>query len=193
MNALADHTVFLNELLSMSDLRTRSYTVTERPLGGLAALDVSARSGGDWYFARTWIPIHHGRTALYGALDRVEAAGFRFRIQSHAATDTFPHQSEAPRSPTAKQSWAQLTPREQEIHRELFPDEARLLATGYDWDARHIYHDGVALRPDAAGRILEHDADIEYEWVPVPSEHTWRRYPLRRLSPATIRCAEGGA
>lgn len=85
----------------------------------------------------------------------------------------------------ASQLQRELSTEEQRVHAELFPDELDWLRRGYDWDADHVYKRGIPLALDAFGRVLEEVEGVLYEWVAVPDEATWRRYPLQRLRTTT--------
>lgn len=172
----------------MGELLSLTYTVRDVPERGLAAVDLAARRGADWFLARKWVRTHGGARALYRFLDRVEMHGFRFAVKRGPAPQPtgpgWPAERQFdPCGASAAQLHAQLTAEERQIHRELFPEEARLLECGYDWDSAGAYRHGSPIPQDDAGRRLETDAGTLYEWVRVPEEYTWRRYPLERLAP----------
>lgn len=183
---MADACLFLEELLSFANGRMRSYDLISSR-DGLACIDARLRAGPDWYFARKWVAYRGSARPLYRLIDQVEGAGFRFRVESYARRPN-PRPVEEPADLRASALRAGLAEEERKIHAELFPDEARLLDAGYDWDGRFVYKQGVPLAPDAFGRILDRDAGILYEWVPIPDEGTWRRFPLERIREAiTVR------
>lgn len=184
---MGDRTVLFDDLLKMSSLRSRTFELIEPPGAGLVCVDLAARNGADWYFARRWVLVRAGRRQLFRTVDAAEAAGFRFLV--HRAPRVPPARSppsdEEPDPIPAGEFFASLDEAEREVHRALFPEEAELLSSGYDWDALHVYRNGAALRPDPFGRILETTAGAVWEWVRIEDEGTWRRYPLQRLTPST--------
>lgn len=187
---MADRCIFFDELFSFPNARTRTYSVQEPPGMGMACIDASCRVQGDWYFARKWILLRGGPRLLYRALDRLEAAGFRFRVTAPRNKGPTPAEvAQAQREfkeldGRASGLYADLNEREKAIHRELFPEESHLLNRGYDWDRRAVYKDGAPIGRDGSGRCVERDGGVVYEWVPVPEEFTWRRYPLERIDEA---------
>lgn len=183
---MADRAVPFDELVATQALRDRSYVVLEPPATGLACVDLSARAGPDWFFARRWIPVREGRRQLYRTLDRIEAAGFRFRVRPAPRILAQPNggaldPAEGPWL-RASRFVAGLEPEERVVYRELFPEEAGLLEAGYDWDGEGVWVRKKRLAPDAFGRILEATEEWLYEWVRVEDESTWRRYPLQALT-----------
>lgn len=171
---VTDHTLLFDELLNTQNLRAKSYVVHESGDRGLACIELSARRLEDWFFARRWIVTRNGRRLLFWLLDEVEAHGFRFRVKQGPVQ---PSGVEEPWVRAAAQ-WDALDPDERQIHAELFPEEEKLLQQGYDWDHEHVYVQGVPLRPDDSGRLLEEVDGVVTEWVRVPEEFTWRRFPL---------------
>lgn len=191
---MADHTLFFEELLRTPNLRAKTYVVQEIPGRGLSCIELSARRLEDWFFARRWVSTRTGRRLLFWLLDEVEAQGFRFQVSRSAGSEAPLGTAEGEDWARASEQWASLNPEERRIHTELFPTEARLLNAGYDWDDRGVYRNGVALAADPTGRILEARDDTVHEWVRVPEEFTWRRYPLYALPhPAPGAAAEGAA
>jgi hypothetical protein len=184
---VADACIFLEELLSLPKGRMRSYDLIGSR-DGLACVDARLRMGQDWYFARKWVTYRGSARPLYRLIDQVEAAGFHFRVESYTRrpeSRTNPDESLELRASVLR---AGLAEEERRIHAELFPDEARLLDAGYDWDGRFVYKGGAILAPDPFGRILDRDLGVLYEWVPIPDEGTWRRFPLERIREAiTVR------
>lgn len=184
---MADRAVYFDDLLAMDRLRSATYEVIEPPGAALACIDASARRGPDWYFARRWIPVREGRRQFYATIDRMEAAGFRFRIETTRARPTAPAASAAESDEEwlrASELLADLEPAERRVHESLFPEEARLLALGYDWDDQDVYVRGLPVAADAFGRRIETAENGVFEWVRVPDEFTWRRYPLQRITSA---------
>jgi hypothetical protein len=171
---MADQCLTWDAILQKTNTTSRCYEIHEA--GTHAALSLRARRGSDWFFARRWVDTAKGRRNLYRIIDVAETAGYRFQCAPRPAT-TIPPPIDHPAT-RAADLWAQLTPVERGIHRDLFPDESRLLDAGYDWDNQHVYHHGATLQPDRLGRLLETEGETIYEWVRVPSEHTWRRYPI---------------
>lgn len=171
---VADRTLLFDDLLNMPNLRAKSYVVHETRDRGMACIELCARRLEDWFFARRWIITRNGRRLLFWLLDEVEAHAFRFRVQSRTPTASPP---EEPWVRAAKQRSA-LDSEERLIHAELFPEEERLLDAGYDWDHENVYRFDVPLLPDESGRILEEVDGFVVEWVRVPEEFTWRRFPL---------------
>lgn len=175
---MADVTLLFDELQRTSNLRSKTYVVHENKAAGLACVELSARRADDWFFARRWIGIRQGRRFLYWLLDELESHGFRFQI--HQVSNGVPVRTQGSDEPWALASvnWAALTQEERRIHRELFPQEEMLLSAGYDWDHAAVYKGGAAIVRDPHGRLLEETGGVLYEWVRVPDEYTWRRYPL---------------
>ena len=186
---MPDRCVLFSDLLAMPHARQRGYVVHEPPGLGLACLDARSRVGPDWLFARRWVSVRGGSRELYRWIDRLEAAGFRFRVATgppkalRAAERAWDGLEEL--NLRASEMQNDLTPEERRLHAELFPEETRLLERGYDWDGEHVYRKGAVLCRDAFGRVLDTDGDMLYEWVRVEDEFTWRRYPLERVR-ATI-------
>lgn len=184
---VVDRTVLFDEILALAGPRERTYEVLEAaPGSGLVCVDLSARRGPDWFFARRWILVREGRRLLYRTLDRIEAAGYAFRVR--------PRPRLLPEGQTLDPAWGnerasrlrqELDEEERHLNDELFPEAAGLLSQGYDWDARTVYKHGQALPRDAYGRVLESTPHAVWEWVCVPDELTWRRYPLQRIARAT--------
>lgn len=190
---MADHTLLFDELLATPNLRAKSYVVHEMANRGLACVELCARRLEDWFFARRWIVTRNGRRLLFWLLDDVEGHGFRFRVH-HGSSG--PTQPEEPWTRAAEQ-WEALSAEERQIHASLFPEEDRLLQLGYDWDHANVYRLGIPLLPDASGRILEEADGLVAEWVRVPEEFTWRRFPLyaalrRPLEPSPAAAAIPG-
>jgi hypothetical protein len=171
---VTDRTVLFDDLLNTPNLRAKSYVVHEATDRGLACIELCARRLEDWFFARRWVVTRSGRRLLFWLLDEVEAHGFRFRVKQGGAPSD---REEEPWLPAAQQ-WSALSPEERSIHAELFPEEEKRLREGYDWDHAHVYRFGAPLRPDESGRILEEVDGFVTEWVRVPEEFTWRRFPL---------------
>jgi hypothetical protein len=175
---MTDKTYLFDELLTEPNLRSKVYELTELDEAPMVCVELTARRGNDWFFARRWVSIGGSRRLLYRLVDDCERWGFRFAVATGAADEA------AAPSPTihtrASEFVAALDAEEREIYHELFPEETRLLAAGYDWDARSVWIDGRALTPDAYGRILERSDGFLWEWVRVDEEFTWRRYPLER-------------
>jgi len=164
---VADHPLLFDDLLNTPNLRAKSYVVHEASDRGLACIELTARRLDAWFFARRWIVTRNGRRLLFWLLDEVEAHGFRFRVkQGPLATNP----TEEPWVRAADQ-WDSLDSEERQIHAELFPQ-------GYDWDHVHVYRLGAPLVADESGRILEEVDGMVTEWVRVPEEFTWRRFPL---------------
>lgn len=177
---MADQTMFVDELLRISNLRAKTYVVHEPPGTGLACVELRARRLEDWFFARRWVSIRAGRRLLYWLLDEVESHGFRFQVTSAQSDgDGGPARQEPWHR--ASRLWAELTEEERRVHRELFPQEAALLEAGYDWDHDAVYRSGTPLPRDGMGRWIEEHEGIVYEWARVPEEWTWRRYPLYKV------------
>lgn len=172
---MADHPLLFDDLLRTPNLRSKTYVVQEVAGRGLACIEVQARRLEDWFFARRWVVTRNGRRLLFWLLDEVEAHGYRFQV-----TRGLPAQSDDAEEPWMRASgqWKALTEEERRIHSELFPEEDQLLQSGYDWDHENVFREGVALKADDAGRYLEEFGGMVYEWVRVPEEFTWRRYPL---------------
>ena len=171
---MADRTLIFDDLLNTPNLRAKSYVVHETTNVGLACIELCARRLEDWFFARRWVSTRSGRRLLFWLLDEVEAHGFRFRVKPGPLQ---PSQGEEPWTRAAQQ-WSTLSPEERRIHTELFPEEDSLLRQGYDWDHAHVYRLGIPLQRDESGRILEETDGFVSEWVRVPDEFTWRRFPL---------------
>ena len=182
---MADHTLLFDELLRLQNLRAKSYVVQEPLQNGMACVELTARRGEDWFYARKWLATRTGRRLLYWLLDEVESHGFRFRIVARPRLPEVPNEKEEPWQ-RARGCWAELTEEERRIHQDLFPQEDQLLDRGYDWDHEAVYRDGRPLPFDALGRCLEEDEGIVHEWVRIPEEWTWRRYPLYALNPKPV-------
>lgn len=199
---MADRCLFLDDLLRWRDAAAREYELHASPRGALTCIDARARRGADWGFARRWIATDAGPRALFRLIDLLEAHGYRFRLRSvepGSPTRREAHAMlEGVEDPLLRASQAQagLTEDERRLHAELFPQEADLLARGYDWDASRVYRDGVALEPDEHGRFLDVDEGVLHEWIRVADELAWRRYPLRRVAawaPSTTPARSGGS
>jgi hypothetical protein len=163
---------FENHFHRARRLRKKAYEVVDR--GDRAALDLRGTDGQDWYFARTWVSSLGRPPALYAVLDGVETHGYRFHVRPKRADATEP---EAP-DLRASELRASLSPEEERLMDELFPEEVVLLRSGYDWNRAQVFLNEVALRPDEWGRLIEDVGGWRYEWAAVPDEGTWRRYPL---------------
>ena len=192
---MADRCLFFEDLLSLPSTVQKTYEVHD-PGFGLVCLDARARQAGDWFYARRWVRAAPHRRELYRTLDRLEHRGFVFLVrrlpagakrdgagETEAALDAF--------RVRASVVAAGYTAEERRLHRELFPEESDLLACGYDWDADHVYRDGRTLSPDPYGRLLEEDQGAVHEWVRVPEEFTWRRYPIGRVAADAISTKVG--
>lgn len=171
---MADQTLVFEDMLRMPNLRAKNYQVTEPAGSGLVCVDLSARRQEDWFFARRWANVQTGRRLLFQLLDEVESRGFKFQVtQEHA-------EARGTKEPwqRASENVGKLSADERRIYVELFPNEENLLSQGYDWDHQHVYTRDGPLQPDAHGRVMEERSGAVYEWVRVPEEFTWRRYPL---------------
>ncbi|MBI2078238.1 MAG: hypothetical protein HYT80_07720 [Euryarchaeota archaeon] len=183
---MADRTLFFDDLLRTPNLRAKSYVVQEPLPNNMACVELSARRSEDWFYARRWVSTRTGRRMLYWILDDVETSGFRFRIVTRPRTGPGGPGEAEQRWQRARANWAELSEEENRLHRELFPQEYRLLERGYDWDHAAVYRDGLPLSVDALGRCLEEDEGVVHEWVRIPEEWTWRRYPLYALLPKAL-------
>lgn len=182
---MADRTYLFDDLLLEDHLRGKVYEISESPDGQIACVELVARRGMDWFYARRWVSLGFGRRALYRLIDRAEAAGYRFAVATHAARSPEPLRELPRQTERASVFLAELAPEERTIYRELFPQETALLEDGYDWDGQHVFRAGSALAPDAHGRLVERSEGFLWEWVRVEEEFTWRRYPLDRLPTTT--------
>lgn len=185
---VADRTVFWDEFVRTPNLRAKTYVVHEPAATNLACVELRARRLEDWFFARRWVSIRAGRRLLYWLLDEVEAHGFRFQVGTAKPPEGAPATLDEPWN-RASRLWAELTEEERRVHRELFPQEAQLLESGYDWDHEAVYRSGTALARDGMGRWIEEQEGVVYEWVRVPEEWTWRRYPLYVIRQPTASSA----
>lgn len=176
---MADRCVLFETLVETRGLRSKKYTLYDPP--GLACIELVARQGVDWLFARKWVPTDSGRRLLFWLLDEVESHGFRF----HVSTSRDPVLAREESGPWvgARAAYFALADHERHIHDELFPDESALLREGYDWDHRAPSRNGVPFMPGVEGRRLEVTGGMVYEWVRVPDEFTWRRFPLNAFKP----------
>lgn len=185
---MADRCVFFDDLLTLPNGAQRTYEVRDRGLG-IICIDARMRCGPDWFFARRWVRSAPGARELHRTLDRLEMRGFRFHVQTAlAGGPTFDEMERAARSMDevsvrASAVAADYSDEERRLHEELFPQEHELLVRGYDWDKEHVYRVGQRLPRDAYGRIVEVDEGVVHEWVRVPQEFTWRRYPIGRVAP----------
>ena len=177
---VTDETLFFDDLLRLPNLRAKSYVVQEPVSNNMACVELTARRAEDWFYARRWVSTRTGRRMLYWILDDVETSGFRFRIVTRPRALGAPGEPEEPWQ-RARANWAELSDEERRLHRELFPHEHLFLERGYDWDHAGVYRDGLAIPVDALGRCLEEDDGVVHEWVRIPDEWTWRRYPLYAL------------
>lgn len=170
---------WFDELSHMKGLRSKTFSITNRPGAHLAAIDLMARSGNDWFFARKWVSTKDGEGRLFDHIDHVEAREFRNLVSERQARAIL-----APKPPwvgTARQMYNELNHAEKAIFRELFPQEWTLIGGGYDWDADGVTTPtGQRLAQDSAGRILEPLPAATYEWVRIDDERTWRRVPVWR-------------
>jgi hypothetical protein len=183
---VVDRCVFFDDLLARPRGRLRSYELIASPAEALTCLDVQLRDGDDWYFARKWVRTPVGSRELFRTIDRLDAAGFRFRVamgdrRRPTSNDVEKFRQEFDEPMHALALLSGLSPEERRLHRDLFPEEAALLDAGYDWDWEHVYKDGQPLPRDAFGRVLERADGILYEWARVADEFSWRRYPLERI------------
>jgi hypothetical protein len=181
---MADETRLFEDLLTEPNLRSKVYELEEPEGTGLACIELAARRGPHWLFARTWIRVSAGRRLLFQTLDACERWGWRFAVASAPppAPDA-PVPAEAA-SLRASSFFGSLDDEEKALYQELFPAETDLLARGYDWDQSVVWRNGQALGRDPYGRLVEHAEGFIWEWVRVDEEFTWRRYPLERLRPA---------
>jgi hypothetical protein len=177
---VADQCVLLEDLLNLEGGSVREFEVRASPRPGLVCVDVRLRRGMDWYFARRWLRRGLRPHELYHWLDRLERAGYRFAVSAGPRVPPV-RRDPAEAGIRASHMRAGLSAAEERLHAQLFPQEAALLACGYDWDMDAVYRDGRPLAADAYGRILDEANGMLYEWVRVLDELTWRRYPLEPM------------
>ncbi len=189
---MPDCCLFFDDLLRQQVLRQRSYEIRPTANGDLSCVEASARRGQDWLFARRWVRTTSGQRELYRLLDHLESIGFHFRISTLIPPARLASEDPEDFSVRASALLSGLSPEERRLHVELFPEEASLLRAGYDWDNASVYRDGVALAADSHGRVMEAAGGILYEWVRIPAEVTWRRYPLERIRVFPTQAATTG-